>query len=730
MTRRRRLVTREPGSDDRLPDFAGLGALTLLELSDEGTLDEVGRRLRIRREGGFAGLDLFVFLLLYFCSGLNLGLKRFCRMTRPWSTQLAALGCRSRLPSSASASRMLSATDIETVRELGNWLLIEASGVLDVLRHPWVRTRDAQGKGWHVFERDGRVWTLRHRALPRGDELPEAARRSEEMATAGYAGRKRGDVQFHRSTLQHAGSGAYLNVRLAPGNGERRPELAADLQVLCDLCDQLGISRDEVLLRQDGEFGWVPDLTACREAGIPCITRVTRPELFNQTDVRARLAAGTWEAVPDSLSGPRRSAMDLGTVTLRPGRTTVRDDGTPYAPLDVRVVVSRYPRTGKAEHGRVLDGWQYELFAALDLEAAAWPASDVVCQYFGRAGQENRFHQEDREVHLERIFSYSLAGQQLATTVGLFTWNRALARGFGMAPPDGGLPDQPPREPVCDDRPVPLETTVPPPVQKRASPPPAPHPQVVAEQRSLDEAQAVVAAVLDGVNWSHRLRRRAVGWRYRPGSGVLTCPADQDLMLASVGPQSKNRGMRAQFLAPAGTCTDCSKREGCLSSARPDACKLTAIPVDEQTATALKGPLERLIFCRRRLRSATALPTASTRPRRAPARPMGLAPPVETPALPHACDGPFLAPAVARRRFREACRTLVFDVRVEILEAPPPDPLFLPTSARRQRRRRTWTENLARFALPPASQLSVIVRAPAATRNLLGLPHTPATVVA
>jgi hypothetical protein len=58
----------------------------------------------------------------------------------------------------------------------------------------------------------------------------------------------------------------------------------------------------------------------------------------------------------------------------------------------------------------VLDGWQYELFM-VDLPADALPAPGAVSLFFGRAGQENRFVQEDREVGLDRIFSYHLPGQ-------------------------------------------------------------------------------------------------------------------------------------------------------------------------------------------------------------------------------------------------------------------------------------------------------------------------------
>jgi hypothetical protein len=152
---------------------------------------------------------------------------------------------------------------------------------------------------------------------------------------------------------------------------------------------------------------------ACRDHGVPYLTRLNRLDLLDQPDVARALRGGRWHMVPDSRSGPRRSALDLGIVTVPPGADTRRADGTPYEPVATRVVVSRYPRAEKAEHGRVLDGWQYELFA-VDVSADALPAAEVVAAYFGRGGQENRFAQEDREAGLDRIFSYHLPGQELA----------------------------------------------------------------------------------------------------------------------------------------------------------------------------------------------------------------------------------------------------------------------------------------------------------------------------
>ncbi|MCK6508248.1 hypothetical protein L6R53_33630, partial [Myxococcota bacterium] len=212
-----------------------------------------------------------------------------------------------------------------------------------------------------------------------------------------------------RSALQHSGSGLWLDARVSPGNGDGLASLASAVEVAGNLAQALAHPRERVLIRMDGEFGGVPALTLLDEAGQPGLTRLNRLCLLDQPDVRQTIATGTWHKVPDSGSGPVRSALELGTVTLRPGREARRPDGSCYEPLDVRVVISRLPRQGEAEHGRVIDGWQYELFAALRLPVEAWPAHEVVAAYFGRGAQENRFAQEDRELKLDRIFSYNLA---------------------------------------------------------------------------------------------------------------------------------------------------------------------------------------------------------------------------------------------------------------------------------------------------------------------------------
>ena len=158
-------------------------------------------------------------------------------------------------------------------------------------------------------------------------------------------------------------------------------ELALDSVV--ETSERLGHPLDRTVTRMDGEYGHVPFFTACRERGLPFITRLNRPKLYEDVEVLARLRAATWYQVPDSRSGPRRAAADIGILTVHPGKQTRRPAGGTYDPIDVRVVASLFPRTGKANHGRIVDGWQVELFA-VDLPADAWPAPEAIRAYYAQ----------------------------------------------------------------------------------------------------------------------------------------------------------------------------------------------------------------------------------------------------------------------------------------------------------------------------------------------------------
>jgi hypothetical protein len=682
MARKRMTVTVHDPDPAKLPDTLAEAALVLVDLEARGVVNAVASRLQIRRQGGYPAVDVWLSLLIYLCGDVNQGFRPFWEVLGRHVKQMAALAGRKRLPSPASVSRALDSVENELLRETAPWLLTEAPGVDAVLRHPAVLTYDAHGHGWHVFDLDPTVRTIRHRALPEGEDLPEPMRRSEETGAPGHSGRKRGDIQFRRVDVQHAGSGIWTHAHLHPGNGDGAADLERALQSVTALVQRLDHPLERTLVRMDGEHGSVPYFSACRARGLPFVTRLNRPKLYEDPDVLARLRQATWHEVPDSGSGPQRAAADLGVLTLHPDRKTKRPDGRRYEPVKLRVVASIFPKEAPAQRGRLLDGWQVELFAA-DLPADAWPAQDVVAAYFGRAGQENRFAQEDREVGLDRIVSYHLPGQELATLTGLFLLNYRIARGFELDPPPSVRP---------------------PPTLRRA--------RVDARVPKEWPRDPVVSTLLNRIDWPALLVGRS-DWQWDAVAGVLRCPDGRELTLTSVRPEPYAPG-RTQiiFRRPAGGCEACPARAECFCSNRANAVKHLELSVPREIADPLR---ERLALVRGKVE---------------PARRVELSV-IEAAAGIHAVLAPRFLPAAARQRFRQIFAGATLRVEVRPPEPAPPRPrLVAMDEADRQRRRSTWAARAASNALPEDAEvgLEVFTRDPDLRRLLSAPPRADVAV--
>jgi len=497
------------------------------------------------------------------------------------------------------------------------------------------------------------------------------------------------------------------------------------------------------------------------------MTRLTRPEMFEQAEVLHALRTGTWHFVPDSLSGPRRSALDLGVVTVPAGTETVQQDGTPYDPVEVRVVVSRYPRTGKAEHGRVIDGWQYEMFV-VDVAPDALPASEAVAQYFGRTGQENRFAQEDREAGLDRIFSYHLPGQEFATVIGLWVWNLRLVRGFELDPPPALRPAQEPYVPEIDDRvaagdasapadmmsverlalepgqsdpgpgdraplaPSPAESAVqdaPSGPASTAPEPPRvapPHPPALpsddtasaAPGSTSEAAEDALTDELGRIDWSHALRNHP-GWSWDPGTGHLHCTDGRELVLTTVRKGEHASGCtHIIFRRPTGGCELCNTRSGCFKSTRPHASKHIELSVPTQVASNLRELLRAQRLARQQVK---ARPRTRTAKRRRPGFPIAPLPP----AFPLLAVLPALfLPAVARQLLRTAASSITLAVTVLAAPSVPTRPVLIAQSiADKQHRRKTWQQHFDRYALDHRTQVSIDIAGGDDLRRLLQPPQ-------
>ena len=768
MARSKRIVinAKKIGTD-RLPEWANEGAVLVQGLHERGVLDGIGGRLQIQREGGYVGLDLVLFLLFFLTSKLPGGIKGFAERMAPHRQQLGALGGRRRLPSPSSVSRIFGAVLPSHAEEIAQWLLVEACGAKPLLRHPAVATRDALGESWQVFDVDPKTTVLRQRGLPEFDDMPPAQRRAIE-ARPGYPGRKRGDVQVSRMTLQHAGSSLWLGLWMAPGNGEWRTHSEAAVQRVRSICNGVGFAPERALVRVDGAGGNVPLITACQDAGVHYLTRWSRYEMLDESDVRSELNAACWFAVADSGSGPHRQAADLGWMTLWPSDSTVREDGSAYAPVRARIVVSRFQAQEadkKRGAGRLIDGWQYELYAT-DLPADAWPAHDVVTTYYGRCGQENRFHQENQEIGLDHIFSYGVAGQQLANLVGLFLWNLRVCGGFELADVPDECPPQPPRlaadvkagvqliveeaadsvvadpesvgcevpsetapivdEPVADTTEelgsVPHAAAIAATIGETTALPAessAPQPGDLVTRRAREEAGGALLQALDSLDWEQHLESRP-GWRWDPKDGLM-CPNGEVHKLQSVKIRGRDRTRQLRFYAPYSACGACPLRAGCSPSTEEGFRKETAVTVPTPTAHPIHQ-LHELIHRRPEPPPPKTVAPVSPSPRRPPKLPPTSRPSVAK--APASCAAPreaswqqpggfavtaaLLLPAKMRRLLARACRELDVHVRLKLPDRTDPPTVFALTAAERQSRRLTWAQRLARNTLPDGSEVRIV----------------------
>jgi hypothetical protein len=341
---RKRITVTPKTQNQALPVWASEYVFMVQELERRDVLSEFSRRFQVQRRDGYSSLDVLLFLVSYFCSGEKIGLRAFSRKCSRYGRQLAAVGGRRRWPGQSSVSRFLSSVTDEQIDEIETWLLNEAVNAAVVEDHWSALYRDTHGEQWHVFDYDPTVTTLRARALPTGEDLPEPYRRASEMAAAGYPGRKRGDVQFSRATLQHAGTGQWIGISMGPGNGRHRHDFGRAVHQVNEWCERTTVESSRAIMRSDGAAGGgIPAMTACKEAGMRYVTRLSRYELLEKGAIRKRLQEATWYDVEDSLSGPKRQAAELGEVRLNPGQQVRRDNGEPYEEISVRVIITRIP---------------------------------------------------------------------------------------------------------------------------------------------------------------------------------------------------------------------------------------------------------------------------------------------------------------------------------------------------------------------------------------------------
>ena len=649
----------------RTPDHLKKPYFFLDHLYKSGIFAEVSKRLWVRGRSDYTAPDALAFLVAFFASTRTYsvcGLRGFYRTNPDWTEALGLAAGRDRLMSSSALSRFLSRVTVEALQPFGSWLLREGSGALDLLRSPHTQSVDGRGERWLVFDIDPTRTAARQRALLEDEGCPPGERRLDDLCAAGRFGRKRGELGFSDYQLQHHGSGLVMDTSIRAGNGKAHHQLRCAFAATVDAANAIGHPLSRVLVRADGEFGHVPFLWDAKRAGIAFVTRCSRyAAVLTNPDVRRRMASAKWELVPDSGSGPRRYALDLGEVIVSPSADTLQDDGSRYEPISVRLVASRFVERSDRGVGFSVGDERIELFEALGADPAAWSAADVVATYYGRIAQENRFAQFDRESH-SAVCSTTEGGEQLAHVAAALVWNLRIVEGERLNPVAAMPPTvQAPRAPS-------LVTVAPlvlpgPPLQEAAPADPE-----AAKLTGID-------AVLAEIGMDARAKGRGLGWN----------PADRTVSSEGrayrLGAPEHRRGLvRLRFK---------SQRERISFD----------LSHDEGTRVAHAWDAEPAASKRRR-----------SQPRPAPPPPIRVVgdSTVDVPPVFAIMHPPF-KPTAARRLLDEhfRCRDVLVRIVTPGAVAVPSHPLLEPDIRRRRHQRYSRQEQVARHAKPTGVHVEV-----------------------
>jgi hypothetical protein len=361
---------------------------------------------------------------------------------------------------------------------------------------------------------------------------------------------------------------------------------------------------------------------------------------------------------------------------------------------------------------------------ATDLPAEAWPAAETVELYYGRGGQENRFAQEDRELELDRIFSYNLPGQELATVIALCLWNWRTMVGFAENPPPSKHPTRAARhavvaEPLLDvvDRVATQNTADAPGLAKLDSPASVeePTPTSPADDGTPSTSEPPMSALepslpmlLNQLPWDEITAGLEPNWERAETPGALRCPAGALLPVRAITAPRHGRGPRVEFLAALSSCRSCSPQFRCIDAAATGSAKKVTRAIDPALADALRPLLANKAakHARRDSDRARHLPSPTASSTNAAPSPL-FARNDHHPAGPFATLPPLLLPAQLRRLAKDALGTL--QIRVEIVTPPcePRHPALARSAAERQHRRLTWEQRLARNALDSDARVSI-----------------------
>jgi hypothetical protein len=316
------------------PSWFGEVVLISKYLHQHGVLSKINERVRFARKrfGRYEVIDFLAVLFGYAISGERT-LEEFYERLLPFAVAFMALFDRDRLPSRSALSRFLAALTEAPVEALRTLFLD------DLLSCPLTPDKqtgglvDRKGHTWVVIDIDGTREAARQRALPKGDDLPPAFRRLDEVCAPGYTGRKRGESVRTRTTISQAHSYHWLGSFGNRGNGRYRQELRKALAAIGRYLAAAQLPQEHTLLRLDGQYGTGAVLSDV--AGFAFVTRGKDYSVLDHPLIQARL-----HLPPDQFQ-------------QRPESQTVRSlydcPQVPVGPEGVlcRVVVATHPATKK-----------------------------------------------------------------------------------------------------------------------------------------------------------------------------------------------------------------------------------------------------------------------------------------------------------------------------------------------------------------------------------------------
>jgi len=410
--------------------------------------------------------------------------------------------------------------------------------------------RDHAGDRWLVVDLDPtRMAPLLHveaddptRPLPHHSRL--------RVALPGYSGRKRADLVRSRMTAFLTHAGMWMLSIAEPGNGHRTPMLQAACERLRAFSDQMP-GAPALLIRADGEFGYVSYASVIRQAGHHYLIRCAeyRP-MLSHPEVQAVLARGSALRMREPESKVEREVFDVPSLCWKSANGATE--------LSTRLVITRSvlpPGVTKPSVGHLHDGWVYELFV-LDLPPSACSAAEVVSLYLGRGLLERVLGQEETELPTDRWICSEGRGQDLFQQLCQWVWNHRVVLGSTTI---GGVSVR------RMDWTVTVMSQAPEPIV--SLPTGIPQSTQTPVDTTEKNVETVTETLTDATSAEATPKRYTAEKFIRDEQGVVRCPEGEVMRRVEV--RRFRSGVRERFQTPAKACKQCTQRVVCRGSDEP-----------------------------------------------------------------------------------------------------------------------------------------------------------------